>query len=96
MIDKTKNERTKKRPRNNKSWRRRENDSKRKRLKNPRSWKMERSAMELKMVRSVLMMTRKDDGQDEDDISEDEDGEVFRTKCLENILLQSITDVVAL
>ena len=29
-------------------------------------------------------------------ISGDEDGEVCRTKCLENILLQSITDVVAL
>ena len=41
-------------------------------------------------------MTRKDDGQDEVDISGDEDGEVCRTKCLENILLQSITDVVAL
>ena len=41
-------------------------------------------------------MTRKHDGQDEDDISGDEDGEVCKTKCLENILLQSITDVVAL
>ena len=51
---------------------------------------MRMTIVRMKMARRTLM-TRKDDGQDED-----EDGKVFRTKCLENILLQSITDVVAL
>ena len=56
---------------------------------------MRMTIVRMKMARRTLM-TRKDDWQDEDDISGDEDGEVCRTKCLENILLQSITDVVAL
>ena len=56
---------------------------------------MRMTIVRMKMARRTLM-TRKDDGQDKDDISGDEDGEICRTKCLENILLQSITDVVAL
>ena len=52
---------------------------------------MRMTIVRMKMARRTLM-TRKDDGQDEDDISGDEEGEVCRTKCLENICCCSLKD----